>query len=120
MTPKQEKEWAKEILDRVNKFGYGMVLQSYAEFRGEVKGLAEGATYIDKAFARKVTSVFEGAVWLEDYSNGVITKEEFLKKLEEKGKAEAQKKHEAMLKRLENKFNPKPKRRKKKSKAIHK
>lgn len=120
MTPKQEKEWAKEILDKVDKFGYDMIMQAYVEFKGELMDLAEGHIFIDKSFARKVAGVFENVVWMEDYKNGVSTREEFFKKLEEKGKAEAQKKHDAMLKSLENKINPKPKRGKKKSKAIHK
>lgn len=117
MTPKQEKEWAKGILDRVNDFGYAMCLQTYAEFKGKLSGLSEGKTYIDKPFARKVTSLFESMIWYDDYTKGTITKEELFKKLEEKGRAEAQKKHDAMMKRLENKLNPKPKRRKKKSRG---
>lgn len=117
MTPKQEKEWAKVILDRVNEFGYATCLQAYAEFKGELSGLAEGKKYINKPFARKVTSLFESMIWYDDYSKGDITKEEFFKKLEEKAKAEVDKKYDAMMKRLENKLNPKPKRRKKKSRG---
>lgn len=120
MTPKQEKEWAKGILDNVNEFGYDMFMQAYVEFKGELIGLAEGHTYIDKPFARKVTSLFESLVWMDNYRKGTITKEEFLKKLEEKGKAQAQKEYDVRLKRIENKFNPKPKRRKKKSKVTNK
>lgn len=120
MTPKQEKEWAKGILDRVNEFGYEMFMQAYAEFKGELRGLAEGKTYIDKPFARKVTRVFESMIWFDDYGKGTITKEEFFLKLDERAKGEAQKKHDAMMKRLENKFNTKPKRRKKKSKGVNK
>lgn len=117
MTPKQEREWASQIYDRVKEFDHGSMLQSYAEFRGLLKSLAEGDKYVDKAFARKVADLFESIAWLEDYRKDIITKDEFNEKLMNKGRLAAEKDHAAFMRRLENKYNPKPKPRKKKGKV---
>lgn len=113
LTPKQEKEWMQQILNRMDNFSLGYVMQVYAEFRGTLKGFVEGESFIDKSFARKIADIVEDVIWLEDLHKGDITKEEFNQKLMDKGKAQAEKQWAAHMKYIENKFHPKRKRRKK-------
>lgn len=113
MTPKQEREWAKSIMERIRSDYTEVALIAIPEFAGLVKGLAENEKYIDKAFARKVTNTFENVLWLREWQKGEITKEEFWKRIDDKVKAESGKRVEAFEKRLDRKLNPPRKKRKK-------
>lgn len=77
MTPKQEREWAQDIYQRVKDDYVDVAILAIPEFAGYVKAMAENDQYIDKRFARKVTEMFEMVLWLRELQKGEITKEVF-------------------------------------------
>jgi hypothetical protein len=117
MTPKQEREWAQGIMERIKDDRWGVEVCAMGEFLGIVKGLAKSDKYIDKAYARRIAGTFENVLWLREYQKGEITKEEFWKRLEDKGRAEAEKKIDAFNKRLDRELHPRRKKRKKRTTA---
>lgn len=112
MTAKQEREWAQDIIKRVSADSVDVGVLCYIEFLAIIKGFADDPKYYNKPFARKVTSLFENILWLREAQEGKITEEEFFKRLEAKGKAEAEKQWTDRLKRLNKKYKKKGKKKK--------
>ena len=112
MTPKQEREWAKKILEQVDADVYGVSIQFFAECRGVVQRFADNEKLCDKPFARRLTDLLESVIWLREYQEGYITKDEFWKRIDDKANAQAQKSIDALHKRIDRALNPKRKRKK--------
>ncbi len=112
MTPKQERERAKRILEQVDTDVYAVEVQFFAECRGIVKNFAENEKYCDRPFARRLTDLFENVLWLREYQQKKITKEEFWKRIEDKARAEAQKQIDAIERRVDRALHPRRKRKK--------
>lgn len=111
MTPKKEREWAQDILKRIQDDAYfaDIGVACFMEFGGMVKALAENQSYIDRSYYRKVTSTFENILWLREYQNGDITKDELVKRLTAKGQALAEnrlKEQKICIERQDKSVNP--------------
>lgn len=112
MTPKQEREWVKGIYDqiRADTVDCGVIL--VGETLGLLREFSENSPICDKPFARKIAELYECILWYRQVQKGEMTQEEYFKRLQDKGKAIAEKRWNAAMARIK----AKPRRRKRKKK----
>ncbi len=115
MTPKQEREWAQDIMDRVKADSFRVSTQLLHECMFHVQGLAENQQFCDKPLARRLADIMENVLWLRDCQDGKISNDELWKRIEDKTKTAVDKRMDAFRKRLERESQPKKKKRKKRA-----
>lgn len=102
MTPKQEREWAQDILKRIDTEVPEVAADLFYICRAHVEGFAKNELYYKKPFSRQIASLFEDILWMVECDKGAITRDEFIKRLEDKAEAKSKEALAARKKRLDS------------------
>jgi len=115
MTPKEEREWAQGILERVEADSFAVSIRLLPYCLYHVRGLAENQRLCDKQLGRRLADMLEDIIWCWELQNGKITRAEFDQRFKDKATAEYEKKMAAYRKRLERDHRPRRNKRKKRT-----
>lgn len=105
-----EREAARVILEQFRGVGLVFTLQMVSDLEYIVAKFAEGEKYTDAHFARKILNVMETICWYKDLSDKKITKEELLKRIDQREQKIIEQKMVAFEKKLDKAMKPKKKR----------